>query len=1658
MAATLMGSPEKSHSALKQRYLQSLQNTGMSLEPLKPSSSTRISSLSGSPKRHYSSVLHKSPVKNDLHKLKQEPAFVNQNSIKPSSVLNSRKLFELSSSKEPLESQPSPKLKQQKQVMSKNASIKSPSKATEMPDLNNFSSKSNIDHARSVTKISSNFEKVDTKKYSPIELKYYEFLCRVYEAKEWMESIIDEELPSVMSLVTRNALQDGVALAKIAQKVNSSLVPQVHPSTTKFKYKLLENIENFLLLVDTVDVPNNFKFESTDLYDGKNIPQVFETLHALAFTLHQKWPKKVPAMINEFGLVNFSKDDLRDCKIKFPHLKNFQFFGHDHHSPNKKKPQNHEQDLIPNLDDVDRQISNKAQDTQNDEQLQESRITETSDLPFAKINPTKSYSAFNSKYTKELALDDDLEKSLKLSQTIDKMDDNRISSVVVKNPLPVELLVEKDTNDLEASLSSSFNYSSKLKDIPVINYAPRQDLSYYSPSISAQISPRRRRRRRANMYSAENQFDSSLSSSGSEYSNPFSSTGSYAASDQYSYSEYQPSSVHEYDLLFPKKRTGHAAQNTHSAQNADLISKVQGICRGSNTRYALYALDLKLEFFEEEITAIQACLKSKILLQSIKSKLQIVAASNESHSLAQFQAYIKGSQIRFKYDRRMFDLSRHHLSVDAFQALTRGYAVRQKSSKLQNSIVEASVSIQKLQSLIKGGNARLEFNQITNFLTLNIASIVKSQAIVKAGIARKKINAQMNCCAASRSTQRSIILLQAYVKGSLHRKNAGRTERSLNKSRNKSALLIGCIRGAIFRDSFYETLYNIENFKEEASSLQAQLKGVLARYAVQLLDNVIDTHSVSLLQSHVRGGLKRIKIKQTSDYYNGNVKAVITLQSRIRSFALEKAYHELMDFANPSLWALKKFAFLLNGVQPTYETQDTLDNLKEAIDKKNIAINKSDLKLRNTGEKLSVLKSSGVIKHSLNPEVGNILQTLKGSVNFENCETIAYFEKIFYLLQVDPFYFRLLFSVEPKTVKKFLILLFFKRDGSISSREGLLYMKLVSELLLVDVESRAHVSDFLLEQFDDEPWKQLLNIFLLAKHKNLMNSLFSGLIKALDSLDVSFEGNPSKIYQSLYGLDKDVDPKEAIEDKATNAQYITNMCTLWSFIEQVHGIILSNIDNLPIEVLHLCTKAYTAVAGKSSDEFDALEAISKVIIGAFVNSYLLQFDAYGVQLQHTNHTVANLEILSDALSTVFAMRKFKGFYSQLNSYVEAIGNEIAATLQHLQITPAYEEQMESMVYEDMNKCSRPILTINIKYLSEIVDFIYQNIEMLPQDDPLVELLETVQDLGNTSLFTRSSVVNLELNPSAYILCDVSDRGRPVFNNVMWGLIYVIQICSAHCSSVLDVLSKPEEEDEDVLEMRFQNLLSKYPSLKENAVFKELPSVSYFELKMYVTEKTLELSNMSFIDRSGNFQCLLNDIANTIKCHVYVKTRNMKEIDIAERTLGMLETKHQKISHEYQLLKQSFDTSLGGVKPVVHFNAKKKGLGSKLKGMVHTKNNKDLSSTRYKWSLRQLYEKGILLGIEGEKLESLPVNYFGGGGAKFPNVDFVFSTSNGKEYIIEMIDNRKNHGSARTSDRFNFESVLERQMNSSAKEMMLANNKAKFNTKKLFKMIVESFLS
>lgn len=168
---------------------------------------------------------------------------------------------------------------------------------------------------------------VDLSNYSKIELRYYEFLCRVSEVKIWIEAVIEEALPSEIELCVGDSLRNGVFLAKLTQRINPDLTTVIFPAGDKLQFKHTQNINAFFGLVEHVGVPDSFRFELQDLYNKKNIPQVFETLHILISMINKKWPGKTPALTNVSGQISFTKEEIAACKKAWPRIRDFKSLG-----------------------------------------------------------------------------------------------------------------------------------------------------------------------------------------------------------------------------------------------------------------------------------------------------------------------------------------------------------------------------------------------------------------------------------------------------------------------------------------------------------------------------------------------------------------------------------------------------------------------------------------------------------------------------------------------------------------------------------------------------------------------------------------------------------------------------------------------------------------------------------------------------------------------------------------------------------------------------------------------------------------------------------------------------------------------------------------------------------------------------------------------------------------------------------------------------------------------------------------------------------------------------------------------------------------------------------------------------------------------------------
>lgn len=115
-------------------------------------------------------------------------------------------------------------------------------------------------------------------------LQAYEYLCHIGEAKEWMEDIIESDLPPVVEL--EEALRNGVTLAEIVQAIKGQ--PLRIFRDPKLQYRHSNNYAHFFKFLSEVELPDLFRFELIDLYEKKNVPKVIYCIHALSWLLFRK--------------------------------------------------------------------------------------------------------------------------------------------------------------------------------------------------------------------------------------------------------------------------------------------------------------------------------------------------------------------------------------------------------------------------------------------------------------------------------------------------------------------------------------------------------------------------------------------------------------------------------------------------------------------------------------------------------------------------------------------------------------------------------------------------------------------------------------------------------------------------------------------------------------------------------------------------------------------------------------------------------------------------------------------------------------------------------------------------------------------------------------------------------------------------------------------------------------------------------------------------------------------------------------------------------------------------------------------------------------------------------------------------------------------------
>ena len=121
------------------------------------------------------------------------------------------------------------------------------------------------------------------------------------EARDWMAKVTGQRLPSGSF---HEALKDGVYLCKLINTLQPGSVPKVNQS--KMAFKMMENIGNFLTACERFGLMKADLFQTVDLFEAQNMPQVVVALHALGRKAKAKGkagigPKEATANKRTFG-------------------------------------------------------------------------------------------------------------------------------------------------------------------------------------------------------------------------------------------------------------------------------------------------------------------------------------------------------------------------------------------------------------------------------------------------------------------------------------------------------------------------------------------------------------------------------------------------------------------------------------------------------------------------------------------------------------------------------------------------------------------------------------------------------------------------------------------------------------------------------------------------------------------------------------------------------------------------------------------------------------------------------------------------------------------------------------------------------------------------------------------------------------------------------------------------------------------------------------------------------------------------------------------------------------------------------------------------------------------------------------------------------------
>lgn len=1189
-----------------------------------------------------------------------------------------------------------------------------------------------------------------------------------------MEDCIGEDIPPIVEL--EEALRDGVALAKLTRVFASELVPRIFQSS-KLQFRHSDNIDRFFRFLRKVELPEIFFFETTDLYNKKNIPKVIYCIHALSFLLFRLGLTS-HSIGNLVGKLEFTEQEIQNTQkgldIAGVSLPSFRGVNKHFEVEPEPEPVETEQERI------DRELGEARLD-----------IVELQSLCRAALVKMRLGELMEELWDSEEAV-------LDLQA--------RVRGMFCRISFSYRVEMSKWATSLQAY---SRGYIARQRFLERRKHCDRNQQLF--ARLQARIranNVRDRCRQQRKLLEAES----------------MGIVGFQAAVRGF----------------LVREKVANQMEDVFESEDhlVGLQALARGALVRLRLGSLLAEIHGRDETFTRFQAAARGMLvRSRV--RTDREALEDAGASGGA--LVSLAAAARGLLVRRQVQRTMHALTEHENDprdvLPTLQAIARGHLVRRALSADERALKDATDQWKELQAAARGALARWDYRWKLVCLAEAEDEIVDVQACAQGALVRRAYREtlqQLN------SAEGGITELQANCKAALLRWELQDLMSALEDEADSVVRVQAHVRGFLHRIRRRRFLAELECELDSIVRTQSAARGASVRWKLDDIVLAVQDQEEAILelQAAARGTIQRTQFQSKLKHYRDNMEKVVKLQSFVRAKQQGEAYKSLMGGKNPPVGTVKNFVHLLNDSDFDFDEEIEFEGLRKKVVQHVRANELAEAYVDQLDVKIALLVKNKitldeVIKHQkrFTGHVGNLLSNtdiassdpfdLK-ALNNNSRKRLEKYQQMFYALQTQPQYLSRLFrrireqNTADKELKRVENLVMGIFGYSQKRREEFYLLKLIVRSVKEEIDRCQRPEDFLRGNFF---WVRLVGSYIRSpRDRKFLRELLGPLIKEefIENDELDLESDPLQIYRASINneelrtgmrsqRDPDVGRDQAIRDPETRETFISHLQALRALSEDFVSVLDNNVDRMPYGIRYIARKAIEALLERfpEEDEDAILQVVEHFVFQKYFSPAILGADAFGIVGKSlTPIQKKNVGALSKLLNQVTSGRLFANenmFLQPLNEYVSIAIGQFKEVFRAVVDVPTIEARFEIDEFEDLTSKQKPTLYIKMTDIFAIHRLVAQEIDAVAdgREDPLREVigeLGSVQTSESELKNVGNTEIALQLDPSFHVVDDPESEVKALFVETKRCILYIIRVQTG--TNLMEILVKPITADDE----------------------------------------------------------------------------------------------------------------------------------------------------------------------------------------------------------------------------------------------------------------------